>query len=76
MNDVDKFVKDINKYAGEGKIVDQVIVAPTGVKLTYPGVKTETIKQGVFTHFELVDGRMILVNPNNTFAIEVTKITK
>jgi len=49
----------------KGKIVTQIITFSNGNKKTFKGVKTETICQGEFTHFDLIDGRRVYVNPKN-----------
>ena len=57
----------------KGKIVTQVITGITGIKKTFRGVKTETIEQGQFTHFETEDGRLVMVNDRNVMFVEVFK---
>ena len=57
----------------QGKTVTQIITCITGVKKTFRGVKTETIEQGEFTHFETLDGRLILINTKNIAWVEVFK---
>ena len=44
-----------------------------GIKRTYHGVITETIKQGKFTKMKCKDGTMIVVNDANVLCIEVFK---
>ncbi len=55
----------------KGEIVTEIIVFNNGNKKTFYGVKTKTISQGEFTHFELVDGRRIYINPKNVDYFEV-----
>ncbi len=62
MNDIEKF---------NNKLVTQIITFKGGYKTTFRGIKPETIEHGKFTHFKTEDGRMILVNPENVFCIEV-----
>ena len=57
----------------KGKTVTQIITGITGIKKTFRGVKSETIEQGQFTHFETEDGRLVLVNDNNVMFVEVFK---
>ena len=57
----------------KGKLVTQIITGISGIKKTFRGVKTETIEQGQFTHFETTDGRTILINDKNVLWIEVFK---
>lgn len=63
---------DVNKWA-EKKLVKQVITFIGGYKTTFKNIRPETIEQGKFTHFETEDGRLILINPDNVFTIEVFK---
>lgn len=63
---------DLKSSTGKlGKTVTQIIICKTGVKKTFHGVITNTIENGQFTKFLLKDGRMILVNDENVFCIEV-----
>lgn len=55
----------------KGKIVTQIIIFRDGSKKTFEGIKTDTIKQGEFTRFELEDGRTIYVNTRNVNFFEV-----
>ena len=55
----------------QGKIVTQIIHFVGGVKRTYSGILTETIKQGQFTKLKCVDGTMIVINDVNVLCIEV-----
>lgn len=63
---------DLKSSAGrKGKVVTQIITATTGIKKTIRGVLTDTIEQGQFTKFETVNGRLIMVNDENVFIVEV-----
>jgi len=55
----------------KGKVVDEIIQFSNGNKKTFRGVKTETIEQSEFTHFELENGHLIGVNPVNVDWFEV-----
>ena len=55
----------------QGEIVTQIIHFVGGVKRTYSGILTETIKQGQFTKMKSIDGTMIVVNDTNVLCIEV-----
>jgi hypothetical protein len=55
----------------KGKIVTQIITFSNGNKKTFRGIKVSSICQGEFTHFELLDGRMIYINPKNVDFFEV-----
>ena len=57
----------------QGKYVTQIIHFVGGIKRTYHGVITETIKQGQFTKMKCKDGTMIVVNDANVLCIEVFK---
>lgn len=57
----------------KGNLVTQIITCTSGIKKTFRGIKTKTIEQGQFTKFETEDGRLIMVNDNNVFTIEVFK---
>lgn len=74
-NDVDKWTEaaERNSIKAKGKLVKQVITFRGGYKTTFKNVKTETIEQGKFTHFETEDGRLVLINDANVFCVEVFK---
>lgn len=55
----------------QGKVVTQIITGITGIKKTFRGVKTETLEQGQFTHFETLDGRLVMVHDRNVLCVEV-----
>jgi hypothetical protein len=55
----------------QGNIVTQIIHFVGGIKRTYTGVITSSIKQGQFTKFMCKDGTMIVVNDANVLCIEV-----
>ena len=55
----------------QGETVTQVIHFVNGVKRTYEGVITKSIKQGQFTKFKCVDGSMIAINDVNVLCVEV-----
>ena len=57
----------------QGKTVTQIIHFMGGVKRTYSGILTETIKQGQFTKMKCMDGTMIVVNDANVLCIEIFK---
>ena len=44
-----------------------------GIKRTYTGIITESIKQGQFTKFKCRDGSMVVVNDANVLCVEVFK---
>ena len=60
-----------SSVAKKGTTVTQIITAVSGIKKTIHGVKTDTISQGQMTKFETEDGRMILINDENVFCVEV-----
>tara|TARA_Y100000310_G_C20311139_1_gene636283 strand:+ start:398 stop:610 length:213 start_codon:yes stop_codon:yes gene_type:complete len=55
----------------QGKYVTQIIHFVGGIKRTYTGIITESIKQGQFTKFNCKDGSMVVVNDSNVLCIEV-----
>ncbi len=55
----------------KGKIVTQIIHFVGGIKRTYPGIISSSVKQGQFTKFECIDGSMVMVNDANVLCIEV-----
>lgn len=57
----------------QGKYVTQIIHFIGGIKRTYNGIITESIKQGQFTKFKCKDGTIIVVNDSNVLCIEVFK---
>ena len=57
----------------QGKTVTQIIHFVNGVKRTYHGILSESIKQGQFTKMKCKDGTMIVVNDANVLCIEVFK---
>jgi hypothetical protein len=61
----------LSSIQNQGKVVTEIITMKGGYKKTYHGVLTETIEQGEMTHFDLVDGRTILVNTPNVLFVEV-----
>jgi len=60
----------------QGKYVTQIIHFVGGIKRTYMGIITESIKQGQFTKFKCKDGSMVVVNDSNVLCIEVFKEDK
>lgn len=57
----------------QGEYVTQVIHFVGGIKRTYIGIKSDTIKQGQFTKMMCKDGSMLMVNDENVLCIEVYK---
>ena len=57
----------------QGETVTQIIHFVNGVKRTYHGILSESIKQGQFTKMKCKDGTMIMINDNNVLCIEVFK---
>jgi len=60
-----------DKYFTDTKTVTQIVHFKDGIKRTFNGILPETIRQGQFTKFKLVDGSMILINDINVLCIEV-----
>lgn len=61
----------LSSVGRKGRTVTQIITCVSGIKKTFRGVITETIENGQFTKFETADGRLILVNDQNVFCVEV-----
>lgn len=57
----------------QGKTVTQIIHFVGGVKRTYHGILTESIKQGQFTKMVCEDGTMLMINDDNVLCIEIFK---
>jgi hypothetical protein len=57
----------------QGKTVTQIIHFINGVKRTYHGILSESIKQGQFTKMSCKDGTMLMVNDQNVLCIEIFK---
>jgi|TARA_R100001510_G_C7632702_1_gene191311 hypothetical protein len=57
----------------QGKYVTQIFHFANGVKRTFHGIDSESIKQGQFTKLRCKDGRMIFVNDANVLCIEIFK---
>ncbi len=71
---------DLNSSVGDkyftetsSKTITQIIHFKGGVKRTFNGVITNSIRQGQFTKFKLKDGSMIMINDDNVLCIEVFK---
>ena len=58
---------------GQGDVVTQIIHFVGGIKRTYHGILSNSIKQGQFTKFKCIDGTMIMINDANVLCIEVFK---
>ena len=57
----------------QGETTTQIIHFKGGVKRTYHGILSKSIKQGQFTKMKCLDGTMIMINDNNVLCIEVFK---
>ena len=57
----------------QGKTVTQIIHFINGVKRTYHGILSESIKQGQFTKMRCKDGTMLMINDSNVLCIEIFK---
>ena len=55
----------------QGEIVTQIIHFVGGIKRTYHGILSSSIKQGQFTKFKCIDGSMVMINDINVLCIEV-----
>lgn len=69
---LEKNIKSLNSSVEKkGKIVTQIITFSNGNKKTFRGIKVDSIAQGEFVHFELLDGRMVYINQKNVDFFEV-----
>lgn len=57
----------------QGNTITQIITCTSGIKKTFRGIKSDTIEQGEFTHFETNNGRLVLINTKNVAWVEVFK---
>ena len=57
----------------QGKTVTQIIHFKDGVKRTYHGIPSESVKQGQFTKMKCKDGTLLMVNDINVLCIEIFK---
>jgi len=72
MKEFDKVFSDLESSLKErGKYVTEIIHFKEGVKRTFTGIETKSIKQGQFTKLKLKDGRYVLVNDDNVLCVEV-----
>ena len=55
----------------QGEHVTQIIHFVGGIKRTYDGIKSDSIRQGQFTKFKCKNGAMVMVNDSNVLMIEV-----
>jgi len=70
MSDQISLLSSIEK---KGETVTQIITGVGGTKKTFRGIISKSIEQGEMTHFDLSDGRTILVNTPNILWVEVFK---
>ena len=57
----------------QGKWVTQIIHFKGGIKRTYHGIVSDSIKQGQFTKMLCKDGTMLMINDENVLCIEIFK---
>ena len=55
----------------KGEYVTQIIHFVGGVKRTYHGIESSSIKQGQFTKLQTKEGYMLMINDNNVLCVEV-----
>jgi hypothetical protein len=63
----------LSSVKNKGNTVTQIITYLGGYKKTFRGVISSKIEQGEFTHLELLDGRLVLVNTKNVLNVEIFK---
>lgn len=67
-------MKDLKSTVNEqGEVVTQIIHFVGGIKRTYHGIISKSIKQGQFTKMKCIDDTMIMINDNNVLCIEILK---
>ena len=54
-----------------GEYVTQIIHFVGGIKRTYSGIESPSIKQGQFTKLKCRNGSMLMVNDSNVLCVEV-----
>ena len=57
----------------ENEYVTQIYHFVGGVKRTYDGIKSDSIRQGQFTKFKCKNGSLVMINDANVLMIEVFK---
>jgi hypothetical protein len=57
----------------QGEVTTQIIHFIGGIKRTYHGILSNSIKQGQFTKMKCTDGTMIMINDSNVLCIEIFK---
>ena len=57
----------------QGKTVTQIMHFKGGIKRTYHGIVSDSIKQGQFTKMLCKDGTMLMINDDNVLCIEIFK---
>ena len=60
----------VNEY---GEVVTQIIHFKGGIKRSFQGILSDSIKQGQFTKMKMKDGRMLMINDENVLCIEIFK---
>ena len=55
----------------KGRVINQIVIFSRGNKKTFKDVRADTIVQGEFTQFDLVDGRRIYINTKNVDWFEI-----
>ncbi|MAG25858.1 hypothetical protein CMI47_09795 [Candidatus Pacearchaeota archaeon] len=55
----------------QGEYVTQIIHFVGGIKRTYDGIKSDSIRQGQFTKFKCKNGALVMINDANVLMIEV-----
>ena len=64
--------KDLKSTVNEqGEYVTQIIHFVGGIKRTYDGVISKSMRQGQFTKFKCKNGAWVMVNDANVLMIEV-----
>ena len=64
-------LKSTISHEMKSKTVTQIIHFIGGIKRTFYGILPKSLKQGQFTKFQTLDGRIIMINDENVLCVEV-----
>ena len=73
-NDLKNMIKSIDLQSSvkeQGEYVTEIIHFVGGIKRTYDGIKSDSIRQGEFTKFKCKNGALVMINDVNVLMIEV-----
>ena len=73
-SDLKRMIDDIDLKSSvkeQGEYVTEIIHFVGGIKRTYDGIKSDSIRQGEFTKFKCKNGALVMINDVNVLMIEV-----